>query len=160
MAMFEADYPYTATDTPCAYSSTNNSGVTVTNWSWSACAQPYPGNCMGTQSPYIPSVDEIKASLMGQPLSISIEANKPGFQAYSTGVFGSTHCGTMLDHAVVMVGWGVDSGSGLPYWNVRNSWGTSWGNQGYIWMEIQGTGTDQMVGVCGCQMEPVYPYSN
>lgn len=137
-AMSETAYPYKAVDQPCAYNANNTTGVTVTNWSWVACASGYPANppCQGTQTPYIPSVNEIKKALQGQPLSISIEANKPGFQAYSTGVFSSTHCGTMLDHAVDMVGWGVDSVSGLSYWNVRNSWGSSWGNNGYIWMGI------------------------
>lgn len=115
---------------------------------------------MGTQTPYVPSVNEIKGALQLQPLSIAIEAITPGFQLYQSGVFNGKYCGTILDHAVVMVGWGVDSASGLPYWNVRNSWGTSWGNQGYIWMEIMGTGTQQLNGVCGCQMEPLYPWTN
>jgi len=105
-------------------------------------------------------VDEIKTALQGQPLSISICAMKAQFSFYSGGVFDDPHCGTQLDHAVDMVGWGFDSASGLPYWNVRNSWGTSWGDNGYIWMAIQGTGTENPVGTCGCQMEPVYPWAN
>lgn len=161
-AMSEAAYPYTATDTPCVYNASNTTGVTVVDWSWVACANPYPSNppCKGTASPYIPSVNQIMTALQGQPLSISIEANKMGFQMYQSGVFDDTHCGTRLDHAVDMVGWGFDAASGLSYWNIRNSWGTSWGNQGYIWMAIQGTGADQQVGICGCQMEPVYPFAN
>jgi cathepsin L len=62
----------------------------------------------------------------------------------------------MLDHAVLMVGWGVDAASGLEYWNVKNSWGADWGNQGYIWLAITTDGN----GTCGCQMEPAFPTAN
>jgi hypothetical protein len=160
--MSEAAYPYAGVDQVCAYNPANTTGVTVTTWSWVACGGVYPPAtpCSGTQTPYIPSVNEIKAALQAQPLSIAIEAITPGFQLYQSGVFNGKYCGTILDHAVDMVGWGVDSATGLAYWNVRNSWGTTWGNQGYIWMQIEGAGTDQLVGVCGCQMEPLYTFAN
>jgi C1A family cysteine protease len=72
----------------------------------------------------------MKAALAKQPLSVSIEADKSVFQYYTGGVLNSTKCGTRLDHAVLTVGWGTESGQ--DYWLVKNSWGTSWGESGYI----------------------------
>lgn len=73
-------------------------------------------------------------ALMSQPISVAIQANQLGFQFYTSGVF-SARCGRQLDHGVLLVGSGTDAGQN--YWRVKNSWGASWGEQGYIRM-IQG----------------------
>jgi len=63
-----------------------------------------------------------------KPVSVAIEADTYYFQSYSGGILSNAAaCGTNLDHAVVIVGYGTDS-AGVPYWIVRNSWGTSWGD--------------------------------
>lgn len=172
-AMSEAAYPYMAVDQPCAYDAANTTGITVTQWSWVACnnlwsATPPANPCNQIDASmtcaYYPNVFQIKTALQGQPLVISIDANSHFFGIYSSGVFNQTNCGTMLNHAVNMVGWGFDATSNMEYWIVRNSWGSSWGNQGYIWMEIVGSqandGNPGPVGICGSQMEPVYNWSN
>jgi C1A family cysteine protease len=84
-------------------------------------------------------------------VSVAIEADQKIFQSYHTGVIkASAGCGTRLDHGVAVVGYGTESGS--DYWIVRNSWGPSWGDQGYVKLErVDGN------GVCGVQMQPVYP---
>jgi len=90
------------------------------------------------------NVDQMKAALATQPLAVSIEADKSVFQGYQSGVLDSTKCGHRLDHAVLAVGWGTDEASGLDYWLVKNSWATTWGDQGYIKLAIV-----DGAGICG-----------
>ena len=61
-------------------------------------------------------------------------------------------CGTTLDHAVEIVGYGTENG--IDYWKVRNSWGNSWGESGYI--RIQKSSSTNDIGVCGLAAEPSY----
>jgi len=63
---------------------------------------------------------------------VLIEADTSAFQFYSSGVFDNPACGTNVDHGVVVVGYGAASGKN--YWIVRNSWGPTWGESGYIRM--------------------------
>jgi len=87
------------------------------------------------------------------PVSVAIEADQSCFQFYSSGVMSDKSCGTQLDHGVLAVGYGTVSGQ--KYWDVKNSWGTSWGNKGYIWLGRQVAG--QPSGVCGIALQPSYP---
>jgi C1A family cysteine protease len=100
------------------------------------------------------NVAQMKAGLTQQPLAVSIEADKMVFQTYKSGVLNSTKCGTSLDHAVLAVGYGTDATAG-DYWLVKNSWNTTWGDQGYIKLAIVDGN-----GICGVQMEPQFPTSN
>ena len=90
---------------------------------------------------------------MQQPLAVLVEADKRVFQTYKTGVLTSSQCGTNLDHAVLAVGYGTENGQ--DYWLVKNSWNSSWGDNGYIKL-----GMDSSTGTCGVQMGPTFPTSN
>jgi C1A family cysteine protease len=134
----EAAYPYTSgtgTTGTCKYPA---SGKTTTKTTGSTSVTPN-------------SVADMKTALAQQPVSIAIEADQYQFSAYKSGIFDNTSCGTSLDHAVLLVGYG--SQDGQEYYLMKNSWGTSWGESGYMKMAIIGNGP----GICGCQMQPNYP---
>ena len=78
------------------------------------------------------------------PTSVSVAADSSVFQHYKTGVITSSSCGTSTDHAVLAVGYGT-SGS-TPYYIVKNSWGSSWGDKGYVKI-----GISDGAGICGIQ---------
>jgi len=72
---------------------------------------------------------------------------------YTSGVITSTSCGTSLDHGVLAVGYGTDGKQ--PYWQVKNSWGPAWGNQGFVW--IGKTASTNNPGICGIAMMASFP---
>lgn len=85
----------------------------------------------------IPEGDEKKMMLAVAtvgPVSVAIDASHQSFQLYSEGVYNEPECDSQnLDHGVLVVGYGTDS-NGQDYWLVKNSWGTTWGENGYIKM--------------------------
>jgi hypothetical protein len=128
----EAAYPYTAQSSKtCRASSCTASPYSkITGYTDVKATENYLGQAVDLQ-----------------PISIAIEADQSGFQMYKSGVFCGL-CGTSLDHGVLAVGYGTDSGT--DYWKVKNSWGTSWGEQGYIRM-------CRNKNECGIASEPSYP---
>ncbi|CAI0384772.1 unnamed protein product [Linum tenue] len=132
----ESNYPYTAADGTCSTTKTTSPATKISGYE------------------DVPANDEqalLKAAA-NQPISVAIDASGSAFQFYSSGVF-TGECGTNLDHGVAVVGYGTSDG-GIKYWLVRNSWGTSWGDQGYIKMQ-RDVGPKQ--GMCGIAMSASYP---
>ncbi|KAF5801909.1 putative chymopapain protein [Helianthus annuus] len=102
----------------------------------------------------VPANDEsaMLRAVANQPVSIAIDAGGLNFQFYSQGVFNGA-CGTELNHGVAIVGYGTTQ-DGTNYWIVRNSWGTGWGEQGYVRMQ---RGVNVPEGLCGLAMDASYP---
>ena len=99
------------------------------------------------------SDDAMMQALAQQPVSIAIEADQKDFQLYSSGVF-SGGCGTTLDHGVLVVGYGTLNGD--DYYRVKNSWGATWGSDGYIYLG-RGTQYNNGQGQCGMLLQASYP---
>lgn len=93
----------------------------------------------------------LQAAVAMQPVSVAIEADQRGFQLYKSGVF-DAECGAQLDHGVLVVGYGQEDGK--KFWKVKNSWGGTWGEQGYIRLARE-IGVD--AGQCGVASVPSYP---
>ncbi|KAG8384343.1 hypothetical protein BUALT_Bualt04G0108300 [Buddleja alternifolia] len=97
----------------------------------------------------------LQRAVAHQPVSVAIEASGRTLQLYSSGVFNG-ECGTQLDHGVVVVGYGSENG--LDYWIVRNSWGSNWGENGYLRIERNVVGNPS--GKCGIVILASYPIKN
>ena len=112
----EAEYPYTAKSTTRTKCEAKGTGV---------------GHITGYNDVKVDSVPAMKAALMKGPVSVAIEADKSVFQRYTGGVITSSTCGKNLDHGVLAVGFDTDA-DGTEYFLVKNSWGASWGMDGYV----------------------------
>ena len=98
------------------------------------------------------SDNALMTAIAQQPVSVAVEADQNSFQFYSGGVM-TAACGNALDHGVLAVGYGTSNG--LDYYKVKNSWGATWGDKGYI---LLGRGSQfGSDGQCGILMDPSYP---
>lgn len=131
----EAAYPYTAQDGTCVSS-----------------GKPVAARLSGFKDVPTNSETALMTAVSLQPVSVAVEADQASFQMYAGGVM-TKACGTNLDHGVLLVGYGTTGGA--DYWLVKNSWGASWGDHGYIML---GRGAKYgNAGQCGIQMDPSYP---
>ena len=100
----------------------------------------------------------LKQAIAKQPVSVVIQANQLAFQFYSSGVLSASSCGNQLDHAVLAVGYGTTS-DGKQYYKIKNSWGQSWGLNGYILLaaDDESNKENNNSGTCGVLSMPTYP---
>lgn len=114
----EDSYPYRARDGVCRYNR-RNSGATATGH------VDIPGG----------DEDKLKEAIGSiGPVSVGIDASNESFRHYSSGIYKEDKCKTnYTDHGILAVGYGTD-GNGNDYYIVKNSWGTTWGDNGYIYM--------------------------
>lgn len=123
----EASYPYKARDEKCEFKP-EDVGATE-----SACSD------IERES----ESDLQKAVATQGPISVAIDASHESFQHYRSGVYKESRCSqTRLDHGVLAVGYGSENNQ--DYWIVKNSWGTTWGEEGYIKMARN---DDNMCGI-------------
>jgi len=99
------------------------------------------------------STNALETAVAEGPVSIAIEADQSSFQFYAGGVL-TGDCGDSLDHGVLVVGYGTDNGD--DYWKVKNSWGETWGESGYIRL-CKNCGKNSGAGQCGILASAVYP---
>ena len=127
----ESDYPYTSgggnapsCDSSCAKVE-GTKGVTYTDVANSEAA--------------------LMAAVAQQPVSVAVDADS-NWQLYKGGIL-TTVSGTALDHGVLAVGYASD------YWKIKNSWASTWGENGYIRIAR----SDQKNGPCGVTSSASYP---
>lgn len=112
-----------------------------------ACAcKPTPGTAPVTGAVVAHQNDTaLAASVAAQPTMAIISASSMAFQSYAGGVISASGCGTQLDHGVLVTGYGTDGAT--PYYTLKNSWGASWGEGGYVRLQRGGAGNGK--GTCG-----------
>ncbi|KNC54251.1 cysteine proteinase 1 [Thecamonas trahens ATCC 50062] len=118
----ESSYPYQAVDGTCEFKS-SSVGATVSNWTFVSTYEA-------------PNEEAVAEALVEHgPLAIAADASE--WQLYMGGVF-DLPCGHSLDHGIVIVGYGSKKtilGKEHPIWIIRNSWGASWGEKGYMYLQ-------------------------
>jgi len=108
----ESCYPYTGQDGTCASSS---------------CT---PTNKIRTTAAVGQSESAVYTALQSMPPSICCDAS--AWQNYNGGILQGSQCGDSVDHAIQLTGYNPSQGG---YWIVRNSWGPSWGVNGFIYLQ-------------------------
>jgi KDEL-tailed cysteine endopeptidase len=133
----ESDYPYKAADQTCNVPA----GVATARIS-------------GYRNVTANSSDTLMSAVAKNPVSVAVEADSSVFQLYKSGVVTSDACGTNLNHGVLVVGYGIINKQ--EFWLVKNSWGPAWGDQGYIRIQKDKSGSTSP-GVCGINLDASYP---
>lgn len=138
----EADYPYKAKQGHC--------NTTCTD---------VPGTIVKTFLDVPPGKEKALLSAIAlQPISVAIQADQYAFQFYKNGVITDTKCGERgnLDHGVLAVGYGSDLETQEPYYLVKNSWGETWGEAGYVRIGRDVNQTNQW-GICAIEKMASFP---
>lgn len=131
----EAQYPYKASNNKCT-AKAQAGDVELTSFSEVARFDP----------------EQLAQALQLGPVSVGVDASGTAFKWYKNGII-TKWCGTSIDHAVLLVGYGTDNG--IDYWTIKNSWGPTWGENGYFRILRDMNKKDD--GMCGVQSTPCYP---
>jgi len=130
----EQSYPYEAVDQNCQFNA-NLVAAKITSWYYATTTK---------------NETQMQQALYSvAPLSICVDAST--WQYYNGGII-KKDCGTNLDHCVQITGYGTSS-DGTPFWWIRNSWGVSWGQAGYLQVE-------RNKDLCGVACEGTFIFFN
>ncbi|BFG25041.1 hypothetical protein CerSpe_113150 [Prunus speciosa] len=130
----EASYNYTGVEGRCNTQATHAANITG--------YEDVPAN----------NEEALLKAVANQPVSVCIDAGENDFLYYTSGVFAGS-CGLEMDHCVTAIGYGV-SDDGTKYWLLKNSWGTDWGEEGYMRMKRDVYAKE---GLCGVATHASYP---
>jgi C1A family cysteine protease len=136
----EDDYPYKAKQGSCN----------------TDCAD-VPGSIVQTFIDVPPGKEKALLSAVAmQPISVAIQADQFVFQFYKSGVLTDDSCGSRgdIDHGVLAVGYGTDLDTNAPYFLVKNSWGETWGDNGFVKL---GRGSKNEFGMCAILKMASFP---
>jgi len=134
----EQDYPYV-------------SGTTQKAGTCQTTCQEVPGSRVVSWTDLAPTDEALTGALNQQPVSVAVQADQDAFMLYAGGIV-TGYCGTNLDHGVLAVGYGTENG--IDYYKVKNSWGESWGEGGYIRIQRN---VNQEGGQCGILSAASFP---
>lgn len=129
----ESDYPYKASQGSCK-------------------KVDFVTSIMGYYEVPVGSTYELLKATTKNPVSVAIGADSLFFQLYTSGILAEELCGTTLNHGVLLVGYELDTAT--PFLIVKNSWGVSWGEKGYIRLAL----SDSYAGTCGINLMASYPF--
>lgn len=132
----ESNYPYQAKDGFCNGNRASRIAARISGYAY------VPGN---NERALLKAVSQ-------QPVAAFINGSGKAFRLYASGVFNG-ECSTTLDHLVLIVGYGT-AVDGSDYWLIKNSWGTSWGENGYVRLLRNSANRE---GHCGIAMAASYP---
>jgi C1A family cysteine protease len=136
-----ADYPYKSTTGSCKDKSGN--GIVSTSGYVKLPAK---------------DPDALLKAVAQQPVSVAVASSTSAMFFYKGGIISGSKCDGAVNHAVLAIGYGHDAATGMDYWIVKNSWGSSWGENGFF--RVQRT-TARNSGVCGILSQySVYPTIN
>jgi len=145
-ACTRASYPYTGSDSKCKEST---------------CTAGVPKGAVTGQTWVDASASALKSAIAGRPVTASVYADGLS-QFYSSGVITSSSgvvdsgCKGSVNHAVIAVGYGTDGGE--AYFKIRNSWGKSWGEHGYV--RLGSSSSDKYGNACLFRWQGSYPQLN
>jgi C1A family cysteine protease len=134
--MVQSDYAYTAHDDRCKYDSNAYPQATISSY---------------RDAPSMSASRMADTLYANHPMAVLIYASSKSFQNYHSGVYYDPNCSqSTINHAVLAVGYDRSGSSSNQYWIVKNSWGSGWGDHGYIKMRYN-------VNQCNVERYPDYP---